>query len=72
MTVAVLELVGVVKEYPGDPPVVALAGVEFLLPSGEAGGASNRLHNVGRHDANRRDLGAARRTAFFDRRAAFC
>jgi DNA-binding winged helix-turn-helix (wHTH) protein len=54
------------------PCMVALAGVEFLLPSGEAGGASNRLHNLGHHDANYRDLSAARRTAFFDRRAAFC
>ncbi|HEV3294528.1 MAG TPA: ATP-binding cassette domain-containing protein, partial [Streptosporangiaceae bacterium] len=31
----VLELAGVVKEYPGDPPVVALAGVDLRIGPGE-------------------------------------
>jgi putative ABC transport system ATP-binding protein len=31
----VLELVGVAKEYPGDPPVVALAGVDLRIDRGE-------------------------------------
>jgi putative ABC transport system ATP-binding protein len=31
----VLELVDVVKEYPGDPPVVALAGVSLRVDAGE-------------------------------------
>jgi putative ABC transport system ATP-binding protein len=31
----VLELVDVVKEYPGDPPVVALAGVSLAIEEGE-------------------------------------
>ena len=31
----VLELVDVVKEYPGDPPVVALAGVSLRIGKGE-------------------------------------
>ena len=33
--VPVLELAGVVKEYPGDPPVVALAGVDLRVGDGE-------------------------------------
>jgi putative ABC transport system ATP-binding protein len=33
--VPVLELAGVVKEYPGDPPVVALAGVSLRIDQGE-------------------------------------
>ncbi len=33
--VPVLELAGVVKEYPGDPPVVALAGVDLRIGEGE-------------------------------------
>ena len=33
--VPVLELAGVVKEYPGDPPVVALAGVSLRIGQGE-------------------------------------
>jgi putative ABC transport system ATP-binding protein len=32
---AVLELHGVVKEYPGSPPVRALAGVDLVVESGE-------------------------------------
>jgi putative ABC transport system ATP-binding protein len=35
MTNAVLELHGVVKEYPGSPPVRALAGVDLTVESGE-------------------------------------
>jgi putative ABC transport system ATP-binding protein len=31
----VLELIDVVKEYPGDPPVVALAGVDLRISAGE-------------------------------------
>jgi putative ABC transport system ATP-binding protein len=31
----VLELAGVVKEYPGDPPVVALAGIDLRIGEGE-------------------------------------
>ena len=31
----VLELVDVVKEYPGDPPVVALAGIDLRIAPGE-------------------------------------
>jgi putative ABC transport system ATP-binding protein len=33
--VPVLELVDVVKEYPGDPPVVALAGINLRIAPGE-------------------------------------
>jgi putative ABC transport system ATP-binding protein len=33
--VPVLELAGVVKTYPGDPPVVALAGVRLRIDAGE-------------------------------------
>ena len=33
--VPVLELAGVVKEYPGDPPVSALAGVDLRIGQGE-------------------------------------
>jgi putative ABC transport system ATP-binding protein len=35
LTEPVLQLVDVVKEYPGDPPVVALAGVSFAITAGE-------------------------------------
>jgi putative ABC transport system ATP-binding protein len=31
----VLELIGVVKEYPGDPPVAALAGVDLQVDQGQ-------------------------------------
>ncbi len=31
----VLELAGVVKQYPGDPPVVALGGVDLRIGDGE-------------------------------------
>jgi putative ABC transport system ATP-binding protein len=53
--VPVLELAGVVKEYPGDPPVVALAGVDLRIGEGElaaivgpsGSGKSTLLHVMG-------------------------
>ena len=53
--VPVLELAGVVKEYPGDPPVVALAGVSLRIGQGElvaivgpsGSGKSTLLHVMG-------------------------
>ena len=50
---AVLELSGVVKEYPGSPPVRALAGVDLTVESGEyvvvvgpSGSGKSTLMNV--------------------------
>jgi putative ABC transport system ATP-binding protein len=53
--VPVLELSGVVKEYPGDPPVVALGGVDLRIGEGElaaivgpsGSGKSTLLHVMG-------------------------
>jgi putative ABC transport system ATP-binding protein len=54
-TTPVLELVDVVKEYPGDPPVVALAGIALRVDEGElvaivgpsGSGKSTLLHVMG-------------------------
>ena len=53
--VPVLELAGVTKEYPGDPPVSALAGVDLRIGQGElaaiigpsGSGKSTLLHVMG-------------------------
>jgi putative ABC transport system ATP-binding protein len=53
--VPVVELAGVVKEYPGDPPVAALAGVDLRIGRGElaaivgpsGSGKSTLLHVMG-------------------------
>jgi putative ABC transport system ATP-binding protein len=52
---AVLEMVDVVKQYPGDPPVTALAGVDLRIGQGELAGVvgpsgsgkSTMLHVMG-------------------------
>ncbi|HJY93818.1 MAG TPA: ATP-binding cassette domain-containing protein, partial [Streptosporangiaceae bacterium] len=54
-TAPVLELADVVKEYPGDPPVTALAGVNLRIGRGElaaivgpsGSGKSTLLHVMG-------------------------
>jgi putative ABC transport system ATP-binding protein len=54
----VLELAGAVKEYPGDPPVLALAGVDLRIVAGElaaiigpsGSGKSTLLHLMGTLD----------------------
>jgi putative ABC transport system ATP-binding protein len=51
----VLELAGVIKKYPGDPPVTALAGVDLSISAGElaaivgpsGSGKSTLLHVMG-------------------------
>ena len=53
--VPVLELAGVVKQYPGEPPVTALAGVDLRIGQGElaaiigpsGSGKSTLLHVMG-------------------------
>ncbi|HKA13312.1 MAG TPA: ABC transporter ATP-binding protein [Candidatus Dormibacteraeota bacterium] len=58
-TAAVLELVDVVKRYPGDPPVEALRGVNLTVREGEmlailgrsGSGKSTLLHVMGTLDA---------------------
>jgi putative ABC transport system ATP-binding protein len=55
VAVPVLELAGVVKQYPGDPPIVALAGVDLRIGAGElvaiigpsGSGKSTLLHVMG-------------------------
>jgi putative ABC transport system ATP-binding protein len=62
----VLELAGVIKQYPGDPPVTALAGVDLAIGQGElaaiigpsGSGKSTLLHVMG--TLERPDAGVVR------------
>jgi len=70
-TPAVLELQDVTKQYPGEPPVTALAGVTFTVARGElvaivgpsGSGKSTLLHVMGTLD---RPTGGAVRVTGFD------